>query len=103
METLKSFSEKGEGKKKVDYPLLSDQKSVLIRACGILNEKIRNGHEWYGVPYPHVFLVGPKGRIDGKFSEKRYQERPSVDNILGFIRKMQNKPVQITPSGASDK
>jgi peroxiredoxin len=102
VKTLKSFSEKGKGKKKVKYPLLSDPKSKMIKAFGILNEKHKEGHKWHGVPYPHIFLVNPDGRIDGKFSEKRYQDRPKVDDILAFIKKMQNKPVQVTQDGALD-
>ena len=102
VETLKAFSEKGTGKNKVNYPLLADPKSEMIRAFGILNEKHKKGQLRYGIPYPHIFLVNPEGRIDGKFSEKRYQDRPTVDSILAFIRKLQNTPGKVTTKGAPD-
>ncbi|MFC1607584.1 redoxin domain-containing protein [Candidatus Latescibacterota bacterium] len=102
VETLKAFTEKEAEKKKVYYPLLADPKSDVIKAFGILNEKIRKDHDWYGVPYPHIFLVNPKGRIDGKFFESRYQDRPTVDSILAFIIKMQKKSMEETSKSVPD-
>ena len=96
---LKSFSEKGEGNDKVSYPLLSDPNSEMIKAFGIFNEKLRKDHKWYGVPHPHIYLVNPKGRIEGKFFESRYQDRPTAESILAFIRKWQNIPVPVAPDG----
>ena len=103
METLKAFSEEETGDKQVKYPLLSDPESELIRGFGILNEKIREDHTWYGVPYPHVYLINTEGVIVGKFFESRYQDRPTAESILTYIKQMQSESGNEAQNGAPDK
>ncbi len=78
---LKTF----DNRYKVDYTMLSDPDSKLIAAFGILNETIEQDSDWYGIPYPAVYIVNPEGVIQARFGEEGHRERPQVDAILAKI------------------
>lgn len=82
MRVLKSFYKKG----KINYPLLADKDSVMIKAFGILNEQYKRGHKWHGVPYPYIFFADAKGKVLGKLAEKRYQDRPPFPVVLKMVK-----------------
>ena len=78
VETLARFS-KEYG---VDFPVLSDQGSKVIREFGILNTLILPDEEIYGIPYPGSYLVGEDGRIVAKYFHREYRVRETAGTVL---------------------
>lgn len=78
VEVLRHFAERAG----ISYPLLSDPDSSIIQAFGILNETIPPDHEFYGVPYPGEYLIGPDGVVQTKLFEEKYADRFTPGRIL---------------------
>ena len=66
----------------IEFPLLSDAGSEIIRRFGILNETIQRGNPAYGVPYPGVYVLDSRGVVRAKFFEGDYRERDTAGMIL---------------------
>lgn len=64
------------------YPLLSDTDSSIIRAFGILNTNIPEGHEWHGICFPGTFIVDENGVVHSKYFEQMHRQRFTADTIL---------------------
>lgn len=75
---LKAFA----GRRRIGFPLLSDEGSKVIRAFGVLNESIPQNSGAYGVPHPITFVVSPAGKVVSKHFEKDYRERETIGSIL---------------------
>src|SRR5688572_2133705 len=84
---LKTFAEKHG----IDYPLLSDDGSRVIRELGILDEDLEAHHARFGVPtradqqgvaYPMTFLLDQQGRVERKIVEEQYRSRYSGSLLL---------------------
>lgn len=59
--------------------MLSDEGSKVIRAFGIFNTNIPEGHPMlYGIPWPGDFLIASDGTIIDKFFLPSYEHRPSA-------------------------
>ena len=81
VESQKKFSDKYDFK----YTLLSDEGSEIIKAFGILNEEMKEGSSYYGVPRPAIYIVGADGTIQNILKEEGYKQRPPTQNILDKI------------------
>lgn len=77
---LKAFAQKHA----IDYPLLSDEGSRVIRELGILDEDLEAHHARFGVPtraeqhgvaYPMTFVLDASGRVQRKIVEEHYRSR----------------------------
>jgi len=66
----------------IQFPLLSDQSSTVIRVFGLLNTDIPESNRNFGVPYPGIYLVDAQGKITAKYFEKEYAERFTPQTIL---------------------
>lgn len=66
----------------VEFPLLSDQDSALIRQLGILNDLIEPDEPRYGIPFPGAYALDADGRVVAKFFYQHYRERPAPLAIL---------------------
>ncbi|MGH9614795.1 MAG: redoxin domain-containing protein [Bryobacteraceae bacterium] len=75
---LRNFAER----KGIEYPLLSDPESQVIRETGLLNRSIPKDSSSYGIPYPGVFVVDAHGRITGKYFEQDFTRRYTAGDIL---------------------
>lgn len=73
--------------RKLGYTLLSDPKSEIIGAFGLINEATPRTSDWYGYAHPIIFVVDANGVIRHRFSETNYQNRPEVDAILDILRR----------------
>lgn len=69
-------------RKGIQFPMLSDPDSKIIRAFGILNEEVPKGSPFYGIPRPVTFLVDAGGQVISKTFDEDYQQRYTVANIL---------------------
>jgi hypothetical protein len=78
-EVLRHFSERMGG---FHYPLLADEGSKAIRAFGIFNHNVPEGHEFYGMPFPGTFLVDENGIVRAKYFEQMHRQRYTADSIL---------------------
>ena len=81
IETLEKFILKND----IQYRLVSDHGSNMIRAFGILNEEMKEGTRFYGVPKPIIYVVDASGEILHRFSEEDYKLRPEIDTVLQSI------------------
>jgi hypothetical protein len=75
----------------IEYPLLSDEGSRVIRALGLFNEHVYAHHAVYGipqqerhwgVPYPGSFLLDEQGGVMQKRFEQSYRERETGVGVL---------------------
>lgn len=78
----------------IEYPLLSDEGSRVIRELGLLNSNLDRDHEHYGgtakehqwgVPYPGQFLVGQDGEVIRKEFHASYRERETGLGSLAHL------------------
>jgi AhpC/TSA family/Thiol:disulfide interchange protein DsbD, N-terminal len=77
-DVLRNFSDRQH----IQFPLVSDPNSAIIRKFGILNEQVKKDSPNYGIPYPGIYLVDANGVIKAKFFENDYRERDTAGMIL---------------------
>jgi len=78
VEVLHHFAARRE----IDFPMLSDADSKIIRALNILNDTVAKDSAFYGVPFPGTFILDAQGRIVAKYFEDDYRERYTAGDIL---------------------
>ncbi len=81
-ETLADFAAKYD----FPYVMLSDEGSKIIKAFGILNEKINVESPYYGIPHPTIYVITAAGEITAKLAEDTPEKRPTADLVLEAIR-----------------
>ena len=79
VEVLNSFAVKHG----VDYPLLSDEGSQVIRSLGILNEAA--AETVFGIPHPGTFVLNEDGTVRNKEFYSSYRERDSGVGVLEHL------------------
>jgi hypothetical protein len=68
---------------KIEYPLLADVGSKVIRAFGILNTNVPEDHKMmYGMPWPGEYLIAPDGTVRDKLFLRSYEHRPSASEVV---------------------
>ena len=77
VEILSNFS----SRRNITIPLLSDPDSKIIKAFGILNDKVPPG-PMAGIPHPGTFIIDETGRIKERYFEDDFRERYTVAGIL---------------------
>jgi len=65
---------------KIEYPLIADPKSEIIRSYGVLNTKATGFTK--GMAHPGYFYVTPDGAVKEKFFETAYTDRYSAGNLI---------------------
>ena len=70
----------------IEFAVLSDAGSEVIRRYGILNREIARDAQagdvsMYGIPYPGTFVLDGDGRVVERFFEQRYQERFTASSM----------------------
>jgi hypothetical protein len=66
----------------IEFPLLSDAGSTIIRSVGLLNETIPHDSPFFGIPYPGTFILDGNGVIKAKYFEEDFRERFTAGDIL---------------------
>jgi hypothetical protein len=79
VDILKSFSDR----QKIEFPLLTDPDSEIIRAYGVLNTE--GAGQFKGMARPGYFFIDPRGTIREKFFEASYRQRLSGNNVIGKL------------------
>ncbi len=68
---------------KIEYPLLSDVGSKVIRAFGIFNTNVPEDHKMmYGIPWPGDYLIAPDGTVRDKLFLRSYEHRVSASEVV---------------------
>jgi hypothetical protein len=113
-------------RKGISFPLLADHESKLIRAFGVANRRYALGTlldlnteqltetpgdvPVYGVAYPSVFVIGPKGTLDWRFVSETDKLRLTgaaiLERSVGAIanvnrRTLQNGRVQVAVNASN--
>jgi hypothetical protein len=65
---------------KVQYPLIADPKSEIIRSYGVLNTEATGFTK--GMAHPGYFYVMPDGTIKEKFFETAYTDRDTAASLI---------------------
>jgi len=76
---LKDFSERHG----IDFPLLADPKSAVIRSFKVLNAEAKGMTK--GMAYPGFFYIDESGVIREKYFEAKYTDRFTANNIIGKL------------------
>jgi peroxiredoxin len=79
VEILKYFS----GRRKIEFPLLSDPDSKIIRMYQVLNTEAAGPNA--GMARPGYFYIDPEGMIREKFFEAKYRERLTGNTLLSKL------------------
>ena len=69
----------------LDFPLLSDADHRVIDRYGLLNEKSKRA-----IPHPATYVIDRKGVVRWKFIEVDYKVRPSNEDVLQEILRIEN-------------
>jgi peroxiredoxin len=79
VEILKYFADR----RKIDFPLLSDPDSQIIRKYQVLNTEAVGPNA--GMARPGYFFIDPEGMIREKFFEAKYRERLTGNTVLSKL------------------
>jgi peroxiredoxin len=79
VEILKYFSDR----RKIDFPLLSDPDSKIIRMYQVLNSEAIGPNA--GMARPGYFFIDTEGMIREKFFEAKYRERLTGNTVLSKL------------------
>jgi peroxiredoxin len=79
VEILKYFSDR----RKIEFPLLSDPDSKIIRMYQVLNSEAIGPNA--GMARPGYFYIDTEGMISEKFFEAKYRERLTGNNVLSKL------------------
>jgi len=79
VEILKYFADR----RKIEFPLLSDPDSKIIRMYQVLNSEAVGPNA--GMARPGYFFVDTEGMIREKFFEAKYRERLTGNNVLSKL------------------
>jgi hypothetical protein len=77
-EVLKHFSDRMH----IEFPLLSDHNSEIIKRFGILNTHVEKGTSSYGIPNPGIYLLDSSGHVKAKYFEDDFRQRDTAGMIL---------------------
>lgn len=75
----------------IEYPLLADPSSVIIRAFGVLDpdnsdfNRAGDGSAMKDMAYPGYFVLDRDGIVTGKFFEEIYSDRHTPSNVFGRL------------------
>ena len=70
-------------RRKIDFPLLADPDSKILRAYQVLN--IEAVGQYKGMARPGYFFIDAQGVIREKFFEAKYRERLSGNNVIARL------------------
>jgi peroxiredoxin len=79
VDILKFFA----GRRKIEFPLLSDPESKIIRAYQVLNSEAIGPNQ--GMARPGYFFIDTSGTIREKLFESKYRERLTGNDVLAKL------------------
>jgi len=79
---LQTFSDK----KKISYPLLSDQQAKTMLSYDIINTQYKLGDDNYGIPYPGVVVINKAGKVTHKHFFEGYKNRVKFTKLYEQLK-----------------
>lgn len=76
VEVLKRFADSA----KIEFPLLSDEGSQMIKAYGLLFQR--------GLPHPGTIVIDKTGVVRGKIFREGYRDRHTNDELLTLVKNL---------------
>jgi peroxiredoxin len=76
---LKTFADR----RGIEYPMLSDPDSKIIKAFGILNTDAKGFAA--GIPHPGIYFISSQGVVEKRFFEEQYFERFTPNDIYADL------------------
>jgi hypothetical protein len=76
---LKDFA----ARENIDFPLLADPDSKIIRSFGVLNAEAKGMTK--GMAHPGFFYIDENGVIREKYFEAKYADRFTPNNVIGKL------------------
>jgi len=76
---LKDFADRH----KIEFPLLADANSKIIRRFNLLNEEAKGMEK--GMAHPGFFYIDESGAIREKYFEAKYTDRFTANNVIGKL------------------
>jgi peroxiredoxin len=68
---------------KIDFPLLADPDSEIIRSFQVLNSEAKGMTK--GMAHPGYFVIDTSGIIREKYFEAKYTNRLTANNLIGKL------------------
>ena len=68
---------------RIDFPLLADPTSQIIRSFNVLNTEAKGMTK--GVAYPGFFYIDESGVVREKYFEAKYTDRFTANNVIGKL------------------
>lgn len=78
VKTLDRFAKR----RKIGFTMLSDPKSEVIRAFGVLNDEFAPGGFGYGIAHPTIVVLDAAGIVRGVYAEANYTQRPDPSAVI---------------------
>ena len=75
----------------VPFVMLSDPKSDIIKAFGVLKKTIDPSSRAYGIPDPAIYIIGANKNIQAVLAEENYRDRPDLKVVLDMLQMMGQK------------
>jgi peroxiredoxin len=72
----------------ITIPVLSDIDGLSFKTLGILNDQYQSGDFQYGIPYPGMIIINPRGEVVGKLFIEAYSSRVDSAAALAFAVKI---------------
>jgi hypothetical protein len=66
----------------IEFPIVSDADSAVIRQYGILNTGVPEDNVRYGMPFPGAYLTDAEGRITQKHFNTNFRVRETAEGII---------------------
>ena len=70
----------------INYPMLSDKGSAIIKSFGILNKEVEPNTFAYGIPDPAVYIIGAEKVVQARLAEESFKKRPPASLIVQTIK-----------------
>lgn len=78
--------------RQIAYTLLADEKSAIIKAFGVIDQRYPATSRWHGLAVPIIFVIDAGGVVTHRFSSRDYRDRPSIDSVLEALRNRARVP-----------
>ena len=75
-------------KNSLGFELLSDPGSEAISAFNLLNEEMKPGSRYFGIPHPAIMFISTDETVRAVLREEGYKDRPSLDLILQIAEQL---------------
>ena len=70
----------------IEFPVLSDPKSKMIRAFDLLDPRFPPATNWHGLALSMIVVVDGKGVVQRRFSDPNHRNIADAKTVFGLLR-----------------